>query len=542
MQNGLNHKSPGLLRQVGHYFGGQIAVMAAGLISMPILTRAFTEEEYGIVNLLGATVLLLVAASKIGLSQASVRFAGRPREGEEQNERELQSTILMASLVSATFFALAVVAGACVLLWLGSHPREGHGLLASEGIQRFLFGNRSTAYLMVLAGVLIIPRTLTSIMLSLMRSERRSKLYTVFSVLMRYGSLMFGIGGFFIAKSMMPEMGLIGYFGGVLLVEGGLTLAFLWAWWREHGLGLSLTRSAVLRMSLAYGLPLVIYEISSILVGYCDKYIIQFYRGLEDVARYSAGYGVAEMLPVLFTFPVELAIVPHAVRLWEESGASETGEFLSSAAARYVVAVFPVLALFCVGARPIVTFIASEKYADSAMVVPWVIAGLALWQGFCPIVSMGFMVRKRTRALTAILCLAVVFNVALNIVMVRMYGYLGAAVTTLVTYASVLLLAGLGSSRYLRVPWRYGAMLRATLMSIGVSAAVWLLPIGNGLLPAAVKILIGAFLYTRIMARIDDSAQWGLGVAARWLRKHNLDTRWFVLLTGCRPAESEAVG
>lgn len=508
------------MRQISHYFGGQIAVMAAGFISMPILTRALGPERYGVVSLVLTMLVLMSALAKFGLSHATVRFAGRPEPGKEREERALQTSLIVASLI-ATFGAVALVNGAA---WYYIHyPSQGTPL---GNALKFILDTPVTARLMMLASLILIPRTLTLIVSALQRAEQQSGAWTAFAIFLRYGSLVVSIG------ALLYWHSLTAYIGGILFAECTVVAWFTIGWWRSHKLGFRLFSPSLMRMCLVYGLPMIGFELGSVVVAYCDKYIVLHFWGQAAVGLYTAGYGIAEILPAVLAFPIELAVTPHCFRLWEKEGEERTADFVSRSAARYAVAAFPVLALFCVAAPAIVNIMAGSEYANSVSVVPWVLAGLALWCGFYPLVGMGFLVRKKTLAFTGIMMIAVVLNAALNWVMVPHMGILGSAVATFITYALMLVMTGVGSARYLRVKWQWASFARAVTFSVGIAALVSLPPIGWGLAASLARVLAGAVLYSRIVTPLDANAQWVVGSGSKWLREHSLPAGWLRLLTG----------
>ena len=62
------------------YYGTtQILVMAAGIISMPILTRVLSQSDYGDMTIINLTVTLAVMAFSAGLRQAIIRLHGEYR-------------------------------------------------------------------------------------------------------------------------------------------------------------------------------------------------------------------------------------------------------------------------------------------------------------------------------------------------------------------------------------------------------------------------------------------------------------------------------
>lgn len=495
--------------------------MAAGFISLPIITRGLGPAGYGVVNLVLSMLVLLAAVSKLGLSHASIRFAGRPQEGKEREERTLQTSLLIASTVSAiTVCALLI---GLVHVFMSGRITAGS---KSDAILSVVLGGHDTAPYMVLAALWVLPKTITAVLAALQRAERRSKEATAYSVALRYASLVCGVGALLAFHTVTALL-----VGGIV-AECLVTMYYLVGWWRSHHLSIGLFSMAPVRMALSYGVPLIVYEVAAVMVAYCDKFIIRYFCGKDAVGVYGQGYGIAELLPMLLAFPVEMVVTPHCFRLWENEGPARTAEFLAKSAARYAIAVFPVLALFCVAAPAAVLVISGQKFAGAERVVPWVVAGLALTSVFCPMVAVGFLVVKRTKAFTSIMVAAVVVNAALNWVLVPKMGYVGGGVATFITYAVVLVTTGIGASRYLRVHWEWVSMARAVVLSTGIAFLVYHIPGGNGIPVTLARVVLGAVLYSRIVTPLDDNAKWVVESGHKWLGEHNLPAAWLTLVTG----------
>ena len=96
-----------LLKQSSHYLTGRIFLMAAGLISFPILTRIFSVSDYGILGLITTTLLIATAITKLGLPNAIVRFYAEFKT--ERRLTDFYSTIFSGSLLAAAVVAALFV-------------------------------------------------------------------------------------------------------------------------------------------------------------------------------------------------------------------------------------------------------------------------------------------------------------------------------------------------------------------------------------------------------------------------------------------------
>ena len=80
-----------LYRHSSHYLGGRVVVMLLGFISFPVFTRVFSVAEYGVINLIMNTVLLLTVLSKFGFQHSVQRYYP---EGESATSPDTAAPLL----------------------------------------------------------------------------------------------------------------------------------------------------------------------------------------------------------------------------------------------------------------------------------------------------------------------------------------------------------------------------------------------------------------------------------------------------------------
>ncbi|HSK43648.1 MAG TPA: oligosaccharide flippase family protein, partial [Candidatus Binatia bacterium] len=100
-----------LYRHSSHYLGGRLVVMLLGFISFPVFTRVFSVAEYGAMNLITNTVLLLTVLSKFGFQHSVQRFY--PEDGQAGGQdalRRYYSTLCYSTAILALVLTLLFVA------------------------------------------------------------------------------------------------------------------------------------------------------------------------------------------------------------------------------------------------------------------------------------------------------------------------------------------------------------------------------------------------------------------------------------------------
>jgi len=96
-----------LYRHSSHYLGGRVAVMLLGFVSFPLFTRVFSVADYGAINLITNTVLLLTVVSKFGFQHAVQRYYPESASVSDPNAlRRYYSTLFYATAMFAVALSL----------------------------------------------------------------------------------------------------------------------------------------------------------------------------------------------------------------------------------------------------------------------------------------------------------------------------------------------------------------------------------------------------------------------------------------------------
>jgi O-antigen/teichoic acid export membrane protein len=205
-------------------------------------------------------------------------------------------------------------------------------------------------------------------------------------------------------------------------------------------------RWSAYRSVLAYGAPLVPVGVFQLGLHSLDRRLIEAVysgaQGLDLAGIYGLGYKVGMMANVVCTAPF-LQIWQPTIFAVEDS--AERTRLVRRVTTWLVVAIGAVtLGLIC-GGRQVIDLIAGkEEYLLARRVVPWVAIGYAFWALYNS-AQIPLLLAKRTLPLVGINALALALSVALNLLLIPLYGNSGAAVTTLLSFGflagAVMLLA-----------------------------------------------------------------------------------------------------
>jgi O-antigen/teichoic acid export membrane protein len=484
-----------LVAHVTNYSIGSVLVTLAALVSFPILTRVLSVDEYGVMNLIATALALLVGLAKMGLQHSAVRFYSEIKAGKHGVGTEgYASTVLLGMA------ALGLLA---TVLWAA----------VSQFLPQSWWNDERVAPLMLFTSVLIVVRVVDSAFINQLRAQEESAAITIYSVLRRYAILGAVLGALFLVSRSLWS-----FFAATVIAEAIATLAF--SAWMLNRLKLRVAAFSMplFQAMLVFGMPMIGYELSSVLLAMGDRYVIQTLIGAQPLGTYSAAYNLCDYVRALFLASFAAAVLPMYPRIWEEHGPQATASFLARFLRMYVMVAMLVVAGLSVISGEVLAFLASEKYRAGGDVVPLVIGGMAM-ESLVMVVGAGLYLEKRSKAIMLLIAAAAALNLLLNVAWVPAWGISGAALATLVSYAALLCLSiAMGRKRLaIAVPWacvvKFGLI---GLLTYVVAGAIQF----EGDLPTmAARVAIGVPLYVLTSLLFDREAR-GFGrelmVRAGW--------------------------
>jgi O-antigen/teichoic acid export membrane protein len=435
---------------------GVIVVKAFSIITIPIYTRVFTPEQFGILSYVMTLGGLLGSVLVLGGDTAYARFFFEVKTLDQR--RVITSTWIG--------FLAAWSAVACLLL-----------IPFADLISRASFGNSQAAPLLV-AMLLLSPVSLVNRMCAqVLRNEFRPAAY---SVLNAVSTLL--LVGFAVIAVVVLQLGLLGVLLGTLAAELAMLPVRLWTARSMFGLRFSMP---VLRELLGYGIPIVPTSLAYWVFLTSDRLILGNLSSLEQLGLYSVANSLVGLATIIIT-AFGQAWFPHSIRLYEED--RESAAMVFGRVMTYLLGGFGLLAVGITTFAPeLLHLLTSPRYfAASAAIAPLAIGLVAM--ASTQITTGGISLVKRTKYLAVYAWVAAVANVGLNLVLDRPYGMMGAAWATAVAYAGLTLLYLVTSQRLW--PVRYEIRRSGTLvvLILAFTFGAGFLPSGFHLAALSIKV------------------------------------------------------
>lgn len=442
-----------LLIQFSHFLTGSALTMLLGLVTFPILTRLLGRDEYGMLGLVTTTVSIAVALAKGGLSDGIIRFY-RDFASTPERLRTFTSTVLVRGLILSAF------ACACYGLtvpyiathWLGVDPRY---LVCFYVMLPYLF-----------------VRPLNIIVLNYLRALGLTVRYNVNNVATR--ALGIALSLFML---LYVVQSLYGFFVGLVLAEMASAAAlFVWLF-RRYSVRLDSVSGPLSMDLLKFGVPLLLTELSYLLLSYVDRYMIVAFHGEDLLGLYSVGYNLPSYINELVMFSLSYAVVPIYTELYATKGREATEAFLSRALRYYVMAVVPLCALYAAVSEDLLVVLASHKYAEASIFSPIILVALVVL-GMNSLLAAGLYLQKRTKQMLGIMAAALLVNVLANVLLLPRYGATGAAFSTLIATLVSSVLTWRLARAHIRLQLPLGTAAFYLLVALAMLAVAW--PVATG--------------------------------------------------------------
>lgn len=241
-----------------------------------------------------------------------------------------------------------------------------------------------------------------------------------------------------------------------------------------------------------------------------DTVLLSLMKPAQDVGIYSAAYRIFQtfvMLPAVFI----TVVYPRFAELAQKN---QWADFFRTSLNMLWLAAWPLAIFIFLYAPYMVKIIGGESFSESVMplwLLAFAIIGGFMYAGF----SQMAVALKRQKQVVLVAGVAVFINLFLNLILIPVYSYNGAALATLISEFSAFILFAFLFGRFLRFPIDYARWVKIVLLALFIGVVgkglQWLLPYSEFVshsLPLAMLeislIWLACFLFYFVLAlRLD---------------------------------------
>lgn len=185
--------------------------------------------------------------------------------------------------------------------------------------------------------------------------------------------------------------------------------------------------------SLKYNIPLVPHYLAIIVLGQADRLMINAYCGESKAGIYSLAYQISKMMNILF-YAINSSFVPQAYGYLRDNKLKELNN--NTMPLMYIGLLTTTFAILV--APEIVWVLGGNKYMEAIYILPSVCTGVLITFYYSFFANIEFYFSKTHNIMVASV-LSAVINVFLNWVFIPRFGYIAAGYTTLVSYLFLLI-------------------------------------------------------------------------------------------------------
>lgn len=414
MSEGIESTVGSKLKEVGRHsvvYGlGSVAQSAVQFLLIPILTAAFSLNEFGAFSLVQMVATISSSIFYLGMTSALPRSYF-----DYQDERDRKS-------VFTTAFIL-LLSGALVQVLVGLVG----GRLLSQAVLRT--PNYAGAMAWALAGGAL--SFINQYFFSWLRFLRKSIVSVLFSILTLTGSI-----GLSVSFIRLHHGSVTAPFVAICLTQGLVMLVFLVAFGRQAFTFRLIPRE--FSILLSYGIPVVLTVFATILIDWSDRIIIERSISLGAAGLYSAAFKLGTLINVLLILPFGQIWSPM---MMEYRRHANIQEFFTRVISYFFVAgglVIIVASLFIRNLLPLL--IRSQRHEEVVSVMLLVMFGYLIY-GYTNICSAGLIYARKMYVFAYVYYGVAAIKFSLNMFVIPAFGLNGAALTTVL--GNILIPAGL---------------------------------------------------------------------------------------------------
>lgn len=404
-------------RRIGLVAATNLFLAVQQILLIPVLTKSLPIAEYGVWVQMTVTISLIPSLIMLGLPYSMVRFLAVKSSKEEIQEGfySITGIILCTSLATSTLM-----------------------MVFSDVMASLLFNGN--VFAVRLLAIIIFFECMIAIVINVFRTFQQIKQYSFLLVFKTLLNLIL------ISTLVVFNFGLNGAIIGFLLSDIVSFLIIYYYIYREIGFVIPLFSK--IKEYLAFGIPTVPSNLSSWIVKASNRFIIGLFLGTSFVGFFNPGVQLANVI-YMFAMPISFLLPAALSKCYDECQPEKVSILLEYSLKFLLLIAIPATFGLAILSMPLLTLLSTPEIASEGYLVTPIIAAGEIFLCVYVILMQIFILEKKTMITAKIWIGAAIFNLVANIILIPIYGIIGAAVTYFLTFLLVLMVTFLISRRYI---------------------------------------------------------------------------------------------
>ena len=388
------------------YGVGTVLQKIIGIVLLPFYTRALIPAQYGVLDTLSTLTFFLSTIFGLGLAGATSRYFFIA-EGEDEKKKLLYT--------SATIRLISYSIPAVLLI------------IFSSEVSVILFDSNEYSPVIIATAFLIYFSAQQAIQSQIFRFYREPVKFTFVTIIK---AIIHPISGILLVVVLQW-----GVLGATLanLITSAITLTFGYLYF---------TRKKYLRQfswfwakkMLKFGFPLIFASILGWVNSVSDRFFLLHYQDLSQIGLYSIGSTFSQPI-LLVNSALTMAFGVILMSLYSEEKENDkpkTKSFMTNIWFTYLALAIPIAAFTSIFSYDLVNFITTPSYIGGILAIPFLLFSHILDMG-SQITGNGMTLKEQSKPYFWILLIAAGTNFGLNFYFVPNFGFVGAAITTIMS-------------------------------------------------------------------------------------------------------------
>jgi O-antigen/teichoic acid export membrane protein len=267
------------------------------------------------------------------------------------------------------------------------------------------------------------------------------------------------------------DMGIYGYVLSIVLADliSALFLFFVAKLYRAFKI--KKINGGIMKELLKFCLPLIPSTVFWWITGVSDRYMVAYLCSDEMNGLYAAAYKIPTLLTyvvVIFNDAWKLSAVA------ESDDREKCAKFYSEVFKYYIAVMFAGGAILAVGAQIFAKILFAESYFAAWIYIP-ILSAATVFTALDTFLGSAYFTVKKTGMSFWTALIGAAVNITLNIIMIPMWGAMGASIATYISYFAVFVIRALTMQRF--IPFRMYPLklvINTVLISaIAVIMSIW---------------------------------------------------------------------
>ncbi len=402
-----------LTNDIKLYVIAKIITIFSWVFIIKLFTNNLTATDYGNYSLTYTLIVLISAAGSVWITSSFVRFYP---DAEQKNKLKLFNYLSVKATI----------------------PSIGVGLILLTLILSSLYFFNILQYdliIYVLISLCFLGHISFLLYAGYLSAAREIKLYVLIVTLQI--TLYVGISAYLLANSELKLTAifialLISYTPLIFVVKNPINAIYNYTKIAQRLNVKGLNKYG------RYGFPILFMSISIQVNSVADQYILKFYHLHDEVGMYAAFYTLSEKSLFVAYQVLSISALPIAFRYWEGGELVKCYKLFWKIIFLYAIMGLIGIAILLIFDVELTSLIINESYSAGIFIMPYILAGV-FFGGFAALFSDVLLLKKKTLLLAKIYIFGAFINIFLNFILIPIYGMLGAAASTFISYTIIFL-------------------------------------------------------------------------------------------------------